>query len=295
MATESESPTLPAPRSAAASNLTEIPEAILVKRYNLTRAELNAIKTALAPPGTTDYELMLYVGVCRRLGLDPFVPGLVHFARFRRRDGSGERTAIIIGIYGYLEIAQQQKDCDGLVVKSYPEDFEKPPTYATCTVYRKTWSHPLEVSVPFKEANQPKSDAWTQYPRRMLENAAIRRAAKLAWPTLFGAIEDEDQELAPYEPEAVRQKLGTTLGEHHDTPAPVEAEAKVVPASVEETKREIRELLDASTGSKEGAKAYTLLCEALDRVPLQSLVQAGPEHLSLLEATLVDIRQVLGK
>jgi len=222
MATESDS-------VRPATNLAEVPETVLQKRYGLTRAELNAVKNALAPPGTTDYEVLLYVGVCNRLHLDPFVPGLVHFMQFQKSDKSGYRMGIVLGIYGYIALAQQDKNFNGFVVKSYPEDHDKPVTHATCVVHRKDWSLPLEVTVTFKEKRR-NTGPWNDSPRQMTENAAIRRGLRLAYPTLFASTDDEDaDDLLP----AVNGRVGTVLGEHHEAPAlpSVDAEALARPAA----------------------------------------------------------------
>ena len=63
-----------------AQSLAEIPEEVLVARYGTTRAEVEAIKNALAPPGTSDFEMMLYLGVCKQILSDR--PALRGF-RFR--------------------------------------------------------------------------------------------------------------------------------------------------------------------------------------------------------------------
>ena len=239
---------------APAMTLGEIPEEVLMKRYGTTRAELEAVKHTVAPTGTTDYELLLYAGLCTRMGLDMFVPGLVHFAQFEKKEKRvgangavewvvvGYRTGIILGVYGYLQLAQQQKDCDGIEVESFPLIGDGKaiaiPTHATCTIWRKGWSHPLKVTVTMTEKRQDKSKFWRESPRQALETAAIRRGARLMWPALFAPVEDSepDEDARP----EVRGRVGTVLGEHHDTPplppgpGPVDAEftdAPPAPAS----------------------------------------------------------------
>ncbi len=225
------------------TTLAEIPDEILAKRYGLTRMELDTIKTALAPAGSSDYEVLLYVGVCNRLRLDPLVPGLVHFARFENRDGTGYRTGIIIGVFGFIALAQQDPHYDGFTVKSYPEDTAQPVTHAVCTVYRKDTGHPVEVTVLTREARAraPRSRLWPESPRHMTENAAIRRAMRYAFPTLFGPVDEGDTD--DTDTPAARGRVGTFMGDHHDTVSdsvgsgsdpvptkqvPVEAEARVV-------------------------------------------------------------------
>jgi len=320
MATESDS-------VRPATNLAEVPETVLQKRYGLTRAELNAVKNALAPPGTTDYEVLLYVGVCNRLHLDPFVPGLVHFMQFQKSDKSGYRMGIVLGIYGYIALAQQDKNFNGFVVKSYPEDHDKPVTHATCVVHRKDWSLPLEVTVTFKEKRR-NTGPWNDSPRQMTENAAIRRGLRLAYPTLFASTDDEDaDDLLP----AVNGRVGTVLGEHHE---PVDAEAKVLPAAdpaavapnlaapaaaarpepvaaapasrpapaaplvihsrgeVEGVAKEIAELMDDPALDRDAkAKMWDLLKERLDARNLSTTWTAQPEDYEYLVALRNDLAQ----
>lgn len=318
-----------------ASSLAEVQEDVLQKRYGLNRAELNAIKTALAPQGSTDYEVMLYVGVCNRLKLDPFVPGLVHFARFENRDGSGYRTGIILGVYGYIALAQQDPAYDGFEVKSYPEDVEKPVTHATCTVWRKGSTHPTEVTVVAKEARAraPKSRLWPESPRHMTENAAIRRAMRYAYPTLFAAVDEGEAE--DVDPPEARGRVGTFLGEHHDTPAiappegptraeaekaaPVTVEARVVeptpvaPAApptpapkaaapvvpqskIEEVARAIREYMEDPAVRDDRdlwRRTNDLLNSRLDAMQLEHLGAAKGEHLPGLEALRDDLARIV--
>jgi RecT family len=284
-----------------ATSLAEIPEEVLVKRYGTTRAEVGAIKQALAPVGTTDYEMLLYMGVCHRLGLDAFVPGLVHFVRFKARGNQGERTGIVLGVYGYLQIAQQQKDCDGLAVKCYPEDVNAVPTYATATVWKKGWSHPLEVSVTFREKRRD-TPFWNDSPRQALETAAIRRVCKLAWPSLFAPLDDDDADEAV--PPGARGAVGTVLGEHHDpAPGPVDAEfrdalAPAPPPPVEELKavvEEIREILDDPVVVAHpiwGSRSKGLLNSRLDTRHLAKLTDATVDDLSFIKALRDDLRQI---
>jgi hypothetical protein len=304
-----------------AASLAEIPEETLVKRYGMTRAEVEAVKKALAPDGTTDFEILLYLGVCKRLELDPFVPGLVHFMRFQNREKTGYRTGIVLGVYGYLQMAQQQQDCDGLQVQCFPEDPEKPPTHAKCTVWKKSWSHPLEVTVAYKEKNRAAvSPFWRESPRQALETAAIRRACRLAWPALFAPMEDEDVDDNGIPP-AARGNVGTVLGEHHDTPPLVDVEAKVVAplpapetpppapeapplsapgpskADVEHVASEVRDLMDDPLvkGNRELRKRTDdLLNSRLDAMKLDSIWQAKPENLEALEALRDDLQRLVG-
>jgi len=307
------------------TNLAEIPEEILQRRYNLSRAELNAIKAALAPPNTSDYEVMLYVGVCQRMHLDPFVPGLVHFAKFWNKEKNAYRTGIIIGVYGYIALAQQDPAYDGFDIRSFPEDPEKPVSYAECSVYRKGSSHPTVVRVLAKEArSRSDSKNWNESPRHMTENAAIRRAMKYAYPTLFGAVDEPepDDEAERHGLPEVKGKVGTVLGEHHDAPV---AEARVVepPASagkpatpantppdtpapaesaptatdIKFTATLIRDILDDPALDEPLYQRATALVdnrlEAMG-VPLDKKIwDVPPEKLPSLKALLADLRTIV--
>jgi len=328
MATASEPrPETNEPRAIA--TLADIPEDVLVKRYGTTRAEVNAIKMALAPPGTTDYEMILYMGVCHRLKLDPFVPGLVHFIRFPASKSRAERTGIVLGYLGYLQIAQNQDDCDGLEIRCFPEEPNAMPTHVEVTVYKKSWSHPLKVSVTYKEKRR-NSPFWDESPRQALETAGIRRACRMAWPSVFAPLEDED-DTAAFEPRAVRGRVGTTLGDHHE---PVDAEAKVLPAAdpaavapnqaapaaaarpepvaaapasrpapaaplvihsrgeVEGVAKEIAELMDDPALDRDAkAKMWDLLKERLDARNLSTTWTAQPEDYEYLVALRNDLAQ----
>lgn len=285
-------------------SLGDIPDTELALRYGVTRPEIEAVRKALAPVGTTDFEMLLYLGVCKRLGLDAFVPGLVHFIRFKARGDQGERTGIVLGVYGYLEIAQQQKDCDGLAVKCFPESPDAAPTHATCTIWKKSWAHPLEITVSFKEKKR-NSPFWAESPRQALETAAIRRACKLAWPSLFAPLEDEGDEDLPAE---VRGAVGTVLGEHHDAPVaeahvvsePPKADepvpvAKPATTSVDEVAREIREIMDDPAVRDDvnlNHRCHDLINVRLDARKLDSVWTARPEDLDFLCALRDDLRRM---
>ncbi|MGI0068279.1 MAG: recombinase RecT, partial [Thermoplasmata archaeon] len=143
----------------AATNLAEMGEGELESRYGVTRAEIETIKKAIAPSGTTDHELLLYVGLCTRLGLNPLVPGLIHFVRFGK-EGGGQRTGIVVGVYGWVALARQRGDFDGFSVTCFPEDPMKPPTHATCRIWIKGLSHPVEITRTFTEARRYSSPEW---------------------------------------------------------------------------------------------------------------------------------------
>ena len=315
-----------------ATSLAEIPEETLQARYGITRAEINSIKNALAPPGTTDYEMLIYLGVCRRLHLDPFVPGLVHFIRFEATQHRGARTGIVLGYLGYLQLAQMQEDCDGLEIQCFPEDPEKLPTHATVTVWKKTWSHPLKVTVSYKEKVR-KSPFWLDSPRQALETAAVRRACRLAWPSLFAPIEEENEHEDDIEPPVVRGKVGTFMGEHHDA---VDAEAQEVPVlpspsapaetgvresasvppapqgdqlappaekttavpavgkpKVDELARQIVDLMDDPGITRDQKqRMWKLLSTRLDSKKLQSTWEAKPEDLPFLEGVRDELKRL---
>lgn len=124
-------------------------------------------------PPDDAFELFLHV--CRRSGLDP----LMREAWLVERQGTWQPMA---ARDGYLAAAHRSGLLSGIQTVVYPEDASKPPTHATCTVWRRDWTAPVIVTVAFREYTTGRS-TWSSKPRTMIgkvaEAHALRRAFSL--------------------------------------------------------------------------------------------------------------------
>lgn len=127
----------------------------------------------------------LFLHVCKASGLDPLLKEawLVE-RRTKNEDGSWSSTwQPMAGRDGYLAAAHRSGVFAGIQTTVYPEDAGKPPTHATCKVWRRDWTEPVITTVAFSEYRDDRSFLWKGKPRTMIakvaEAHALRRAFSL--------------------------------------------------------------------------------------------------------------------
>ena len=117
----------------------------------------------------------------------------------------------IIGIDGWLKLANNNKEFDGL---EYDYKFNEAGELLaiTCRVYRKDRSRPMEATELMVE-NRRNTTPWKQYPSRMLKHRATAQAIRSAFGLSGIMLDDEAQAMndsqvnAPEVDEAVRIEL----------------------------------------------------------------------------------------
>jgi phage recombination protein Bet len=155
---------------------------LMASRCNVDPAKLHQTLKATVFKGATDEELLALVVTANTYELNPLLKELYAFPK------KGGGITPMVGIDGWLKIANRQPNFDGMDVEVYGDG--KTPTHATCEIHLKDRSRPVKITEYFDECKR-NTDPWTQMPRRMLRNKAIIQAIRVAFG--IGGIHDEDE------------------------------------------------------------------------------------------------------
>ena len=151
-------------------------------RCNVDPAKLHSTLKNTVFKGATDDELLALVVTANTYELNPILKELYAFPK------KGGGIAPMVGVDGWIKIANRQPNFDGMDVEVYGDG--KTPTHATGTIYLKDRSHPVKVTEYYDECKR-NTEPWNQMPRRMLRNKAIIQAIRLAFGV--SGIHDEDE------------------------------------------------------------------------------------------------------
>lgn len=119
----------------------------------------------------TDSEFRLFAEHCKGTGLNPFKKEVWAIK-------AAGRLQIMTGVNGYLAIANNHPQFDGMTVEV---DSDEKPTKAICKVYRKDRKHPAEGVALMREYGKD-TPIWRQMPRVMLTKVAKSIAIREAFP-----------------------------------------------------------------------------------------------------------------
>jgi phage recombination protein Bet len=151
----------------------------------------------------TDSEFRLFAEHCKGTGLNPFKKEVWAIK-------AGGRLQIMTGVNGYLAIANNHPQYDGMTVEV---DNDEKPTKAVCKVYRKDRKHPAEGVALMREYGKD-TPIWRQMPRVMLTKVAKSIAIREAFPQeLNGTYTAEEM---PPEYSETPRTLGTPVTLTHE-------------------------------------------------------------------------------
>ncbi len=156
--------------------------ALMAENISVEPAKLLQTLKATVFKGATDEELLALVVTANTYQLNPLLKELYAFPK------KGGGITPMVGIDGWLKIANRQPNFDGMAVDTFGEG--KLPTHATCTIHLKDRSHPVIITEYFEECKR-ETDPWRTMPRRMLRNKATIQAIRVAFG--IGGIHDEDE------------------------------------------------------------------------------------------------------
>ena len=156
--------------------------ALMAERCAVDPAKLHETLKNTVFKGATDDEMLALVVTANTYELNPLLKELYAFPK------KGGGITPMVGIDGWLKIANRQPNYDGMEVEVYGS--EKTPTHATCEIFLKDRSHSVKITEYFEECRR-NTEPWTQMPRRMLRNKAIIQAVRVAFG--IGGIHDEDE------------------------------------------------------------------------------------------------------
>jgi phage recombination protein Bet len=156
--------------------------ALMADRCSVDPTKLHSTLKNTVFKGATDDELLALVVTANTYELNPLLKELYAFPK------KGGGITPMVGVDGWLKIANRQPNFDGLEVEVYGDG--KNPTHATCEIFLKDRSHSVKITEYFEECRR-NSDPWTQMPRRMMRNKAITQAVRVAFG--ISGIYDEDE------------------------------------------------------------------------------------------------------
>ncbi len=148
----------------------------------------NTVATGLSPA-----DQALFEAVCLSSGLDPLRKEVYAVVR-------GGRMSIQTGIDGYLKLANQTKELNGMEVLFYDENGsesevwvkKQPPTACLVRVYRKGAAYPFTASCRF-EAYSQNNNMWKKFPETMLAKATTTLALRRGFADVISGIASADE------------------------------------------------------------------------------------------------------
>lgn len=169
---------------------------LMADRCNVDPDRLHQTLKNTVFKGASDDEMLALVVTANVYELNPLLKEMYAFPK------KGGGITPMVGVDGWLKIANRQPNFDGLNVEVYGDG--KEPTHATCEIFLKDRTHSVKITEYFEECVRP-TDPWKQMPRRMLRNKAIIQTVRVAFG--IGGIHDED-EAADIEEGPIRSVVG---------------------------------------------------------------------------------------
>lgn len=190
-------------------------------QMEFTQEQIGLVKRTLCA-GASDDELALFLGQCRRTGLDPFAKQIHAVKRWDSRQRR-EVMAIQVGIDGFRLIAERTGEADGQDGPHWcGEDgiwrdvwlSKDPPAAAKVVVYRKGQSRGYTGIATFAEYAQRNKEGqlsglWAKMPATMLAKCSEGLALRKAFPAELSGLyspEEMDQATTPDETRRTTQK-----------------------------------------------------------------------------------------
>src|ERR1017187_3225695 len=127
-------------------------QAISPCRYD--QPEIVAVIKQTVAKGASDAQLRMFLEVCRSTGLDPFLKEIYFVA---------EKGLIMAARDGYLRVANEHPQFDGIRTTVDRDEKTNVPIRATCSVWRKDRRHAITCEAYFSEYKKS-GPVWSQYP-----------------------------------------------------------------------------------------------------------------------------------
>jgi phage recombination protein Bet len=181
--------------------------------------------------GLSAADQALFEAVCLSSGLDPLRKEIYAVVR-------GGKMAIQTGIDGYLKLANQTKELNGMEVLFYDEDGnpsefwlkKTPPLACLVRVYRKGADYPFTASCRF-DAYSQNNPMWKKFPETMLAKATTTLALRRGFADVIAGIAsaDEMDQAGLADPGALAQGTPALAPKASPEVAPTPAVAQVAP------------------------------------------------------------------
>lgn len=133
---------------------------------------IETIKRTVAN-GVDDIELAMFLELCKSSGLNPFKREVWCIK-------AGNRAQIMVGLNGYLKIANSHPQFDGMEISLDTSD-KGELVSATCKVHRKDRKYP-STGIAIMQEYKKSTPIWSQMPSVMLSKVAKCIAIREAFP-----------------------------------------------------------------------------------------------------------------
>lgn len=170
----------------------------MAHRFGMERPAFEATIRATCMPGqnVSNEQFAAFLLVAKHHDLNPLTKEI--FA-FPSRGG----IQPIVSIDGWLKMINQNPDFDGMEFRD-TLDGSGNIVAITCRIFRKSRSHPVEVTEYMSECRRA-TDVWKNWPARMLRHKATIQAARYAFG--FAGIMEPDEAERMVEAQAPEAKL----------------------------------------------------------------------------------------
>ncbi len=187
---------------------------VTIQRSDVSRFDdpaLVKVITETVAKGATPAQLAMFLQVCKRTGLDPFLKEIWYVA---------EKGIIMAGRDGYLRVANENPQFDGIETRVERTEAGIP-IKAVCTVWRKDRSHPTICEAYYNEYKSG-SPVWTKYPSAMISKVAEVLALKRSF-AINGVVSEEEMDATNHPaPPTVKATSGTVTIEAPPVPEEVQ-------------------------------------------------------------------------
>lgn len=157
----------------------------MAQQYHMDPTTFHKVvmQTVMPTPNVTPERVAAFMLVASKYELDPFTKQIYAF------EGKGGGVVPIVGIDGWMSIANREPHFDGL---DFEQDMGENGVLKsiTCILHHKNRAHPIRVTEYMNECRR-NTPPWNQSPNRMLRHRATAQAIRYAFGIGGLALPDE--------------------------------------------------------------------------------------------------------
>jgi len=158
--------------------------ATMAQRFSMDPARFEqTVRKTVMPANASPEEFVAFLITAQNYDLNPVTSEIYAFPK------KGGGIAIVVGVDGWVKIAQSRQELDGLEF-DYHEDERGELEAVTAVIYRKDMARPIRVTEFMRECRRD-TIPWNSHPRRMLRHKALVQGLRYSFG--LGGLHDEDE------------------------------------------------------------------------------------------------------